>query len=393
MIARTERARGIDSKRHRFECASPSQTVLSVRVIIIDRTMYSYQVSESFFLLFINSIKIWGRRDRWLTFFQPFIVVHGRPLKRNQDLILRLLLEESDAVIDLTCDYSIAGCSLSKNDERFGKRRIDLITDDDHKRPVFSLLKYHQATLNVLSMCCMGKNAENQSKVLSLLTFATIVRNILYTDVRPDGNIEAHAAPDALRFVQTPWIGILVDAFLLNNDSQAIGQLHASDEIFQRALGNTSQKKSPIYLTQLFASSMEKLVTRLQAISDAEEYAGNPELLDGHSDGDGDDIGCHLQHVAEIIKACNAFYSRFDTFVTPDMTDTAKIQSQAIRNSATKLYAALSPFRYFKISKSLVELITCMSSQGLSILSLSFLAHSARACVPSHSLSTSCYFC
>jgi hypothetical protein len=92
-----------------------------------------------------------------MSFFQVFIIVNGKPIKKNQDLILRILLEDSDSVIDLECDYSAADCSLSKNDERYGKTRVDLIADKDHQRPVFSLLKYHKATLRVLSMCATGK--------------------------------------------------------------------------------------------------------------------------------------------------------------------------------------------------------------------------------------------
>ena len=163
--------------------------------IVRDNSPLCAQVSEPYFRRFVNAIKVWGRRARWLLFFQVFIAVKGRPIKRNQDIVLRLLLEDSDAVLDLTCDYSQPDCRLSKNDERFGMTRIDLMAEADHKRAVFSLLQYHKATLSMLAMLAAGKNAENQGKICGLVPFATITDNILYVDLRVDGRSEPRLRP------------------------------------------------------------------------------------------------------------------------------------------------------------------------------------------------------
>ena len=177
--------------------------------------------------------------------------------------------------------------------------------------------------------------------------------------MRPDGQIDKRTGTDALRFVQAPFIGIMESLYLVSNDSQAIGQVLASDDIFEKErIGNVgSQKQSKRrYLMEAFASSMQQLAQRLQAL-DATHYVAEPELLNGHKDAQGDDLGVHFEQCVDIIRACNSFYSRFNTFVTPEAVSSAKVQSQPVRNSAVNLYGALSPYRYDKISKSLVELV------------------------------------
>jgi hypothetical protein len=90
-------------------------------------------------------------------------------------------------VLDLTCDYSRADCCLSKTDDRCGQTRLMLMVQADHKRPLFSLLDYHRATLSVLAALAAGKNRENQGKIGTLLPLSTITSNILYADVSPEG--------------------------------------------------------------------------------------------------------------------------------------------------------------------------------------------------------------
>ena len=96
-------------------------------------------------------------------------------------------MEDAEAVLDLTCDYSRADCRLSKADDRYGQTRLMLMVQADHKRSPFSLLDYHRATLSVLAMLAAGKNAENQGKIGTLLPLSTIISNILYADVSAEG--------------------------------------------------------------------------------------------------------------------------------------------------------------------------------------------------------------
>ena len=335
----------------------------TVSEIVRNNTGLCARISESFLRLFINAIKTWGRRARWLSFLEVFILVNGQPLKRNQDLILRLLLEEQDTVIDLTCDYSHPACCLSKNDARYGKSRLELIVDKDHQRPIYSLIKYHKASVNLLALCASGKNAQNQGKVGALIPFSDMVKNALFTDVGTGGRIDARAEADALRFVQAPWIGIMADTFLNNNDSHSIRQVQDCDLIFDQAEEGIALSANRS-LMALFASSMDILVTRLKKLN-TKHFAGNPELLNGLRDEEGDDIGSHFTHVVEILRACTAFYVHYDVFAVPERAKSAQVHSQRIRNSAVKLYGVVLPFHFDRIIASIVELVTCMTSLGI----------------------------
>ena len=124
-------------------------------------------------------------------FVQKFILVNGVLIKRNQNVVLRLLMDDAEAVLDLSCDYSTSDCRLSKSDERYGKTRLQLMADGDHKRSMFSLLDYHNATLTLLALTAAGKNVTSQGKISSLLPFSTCTDNILYADLSAEGNSES----------------------------------------------------------------------------------------------------------------------------------------------------------------------------------------------------------
>ena len=81
----------------------------TISEIVRDNGSLCGKVPEGLFKHFVYAISVWGRRSRWLTFFLTFLIIEDRPVKRNQDMILRLLLEEKEAVLDLDCDYSAAG--------------------------------------------------------------------------------------------------------------------------------------------------------------------------------------------------------------------------------------------------------------------------------------------
>ena len=166
---------------------------------------------------------------------------------------------------------------------------------------------------------------------------------------------------DAVRFVQVAWVKLLVAVYFLNNDSVAIGQVLDSDALFQTS---AQAQKSKRYLIGMFTKSIEALAARLQKL-DASKYAKEPELLNGVPDAEDADVGIHLNLVIQIVSACNALFSRFDFFVLAEHAESAKLQSKALRNGAVALHSLLSRLRYDKISKSLVELITCMSSLGI----------------------------
>jgi len=340
----------------------------TISEIVADNMALCAQTPEDFLRHFIFCLKVWGRRARWLSFFQYFILVRGSPVKRNQDLLLRLLMEDVD-ILDLSCDYSSSDCKLAKSDERFGMTRIQLLLSDDHHRAVFSLLKYHAATLNVLALCCRGKNAENQGKICALLPLDVVTKNILYVDYDTNGEKVPSLTADQIRYVQAPWIGLLVDVYLLNIDSQAIAHISQSKDFYWQdadPMSDSSSARDPNrrYLVGEFGACISALAMRLQGL-DAQTYHGAPETLNSVKDAHGEDVGQHLKCVIEMIKAGMAYFSRLETLVQPMDRLAVKEQASAMFHAAVKLYSALAKFGFDKVSTSVVELITCLTSQGV----------------------------
>ena len=91
-----------------------------------DNRELSAQVNEKILRKFVQTIVRYGKRARWLHFLETFVVVNGRPLKRNQDMIMRLLLQEEDEVV-LELDGDQEG-------EREGdKSRASLMMEREHE--------------------------------------------------------------------------------------------------------------------------------------------------------------------------------------------------------------------------------------------------------------------
>ena len=319
----------------------------TIAEIVRDNSRLCNQVHESFFIKFIAAIKVWGRKSRWLRLFSVFIDISGRPMKKNQDLVLGLMLEERDAVVDLTCDYSSDKCFLSNSDERHGMTRIELLIADDHHREVFSLLKYHEEVLNMLTLCAKGKNAENQGRISSEISLAKIMDNILYPDYDGQGRRDDRITADQIRFVQTPWLRLLVEVYLLNTDTTALAQVSGTDTFLPSDPNSQpapSQDPSQRYLILEIGKCIDALADRLKGL-DGSSYQSHPELLMGLKDSQGDDLGQHYLCVLEMAKASCIFFNRLETFVSSDAAHHARKVCAALRNAAVKLYSGLAKFQ------------------------------------------------
>jgi len=211
----------------------------TLQEIVRDNAALCGQVKEDFYRHFVFCIMTYGRKARWLSFFNVFLSIRGNPSRRNQDMILRLLLEEKDAVIDLECDYT-ASPYLSKSDERTGKKRLDLLIARDHKRKVASLVKYHYVSVTMLAQCCTGRNPANKSKVSGLVPFDVILNNILQCHLKDDGKTSAleggEVDYDAVCYVKQAWTQLMEDAFLSSFDSLAVRMVQSANRIWHPAV-------------------------------------------------------------------------------------------------------------------------------------------------------------
>ena len=66
------------------------------------------RADENLISLLIAANLKYGRRARWLNALEVFLECNGKVsgLEKNQDLILRLLLEDRRVLLDFTCDYT-----------------------------------------------------------------------------------------------------------------------------------------------------------------------------------------------------------------------------------------------------------------------------------------------
>lgn len=389
----------------------------TIVAIMQDNLALCATVSESFLRIFCDAIKMWGRKARWLNFFTVFLVQKGRAMKRNQDLLLRVLLDDKDALLDLSGDYS-SSPYLSKSDGRYGMSRLDLMIAKDHKRAVFSLLKYHVTTLTVLAMSCWGKNSQNQAKLAQEVDLGIVMKSILDLDLRPDGERDPRVGDDAIRYIQQGWLMILTDVYLNNPDSAAIAEVQAETHIVGDLEGmhmlssiallcvymcRKGRKEKPIKrkldeykeyreccmtsvifshllngqtrpadfynhaghpsLLQVISTNMDSLNERLK-ILDVEDYSSDPELLQQIVDGHGNGLYNHFMCVKEMVRTCQAFYSKYNTFVERPTEDIARL-STLVRNSTVSLYTTVGRLKYNKMVESMVELITCLTSRGV----------------------------
>lgn len=195
---------------------------------------------QSFLMLIVD----YGRKARWLRFFEAVLDADGTPIKRNQDIVLSLILEFRGQVIDIDCDYSEPHFMLPEDDARNGMSRIDLMAEDEHKQQYASLLCYHASCIDLLAMCARGKNPTAKVLLFPVLPLKFIVYNLL-TCAQGNPKSGKKVCADTAHYVKTPWCKVPTDVYLSCNDSSAMRQLLSTpnlfaDSSFSRAASVTS---------------------------------------------------------------------------------------------------------------------------------------------------------
>ena len=281
--------------------------------------------------------------------------------------VLRLLLEDKDAVLDLTCDYSKSKY-LSESDDRYGKTRIELLLENEHRRPVFSLLKYHVECLKTLAMCAAGRSAENIIKIAGIVPFSLALDCFLDVDLPLDahGVREQRINPDAIRFVQVGWASLISDVYFSCNpqDIHIVGEVLASKRIYSM---DEKATDSPHTLLSVFANSFEVLKVRLEKL-DPEKYLESEHLLNNLEDGYGHNLGTHFELAEVLIRACKYFLSpqKRECFTLDHGRDLVRsTDAKNLRDSVVLLYPVIEAFRFYRFAKILAELISSMNEAGI----------------------------
>ena len=190
-----------------------------------------HHVSEDLISLLISANLKYGRRARWLDALEVFLECNGKAdgLKNNQDLILRLLLEDKQVLLDFTCDYTDSSANvripqaLRSNDSRRGLDRIGLMLEHDHLKQFRSLLKFHVTSLRLLAMCTAGKNQGTKDTCAHIpeIHLEQCIDNYLDVDLRSDGVREARLDLDVIFYVQTPYVQLINNVYLTSAQASA----------------------------------------------------------------------------------------------------------------------------------------------------------------------------
>ena len=104
----------------------------------------------------VNAIAEIGKCPQYLSILENVIIVNGRPLRRNQNLVMKLLTEKQHDLLVLF------------NDPESVRLRNALIRTRDHVTNPDSLLNFHMGLIDLMVKCCRGKIYEAEIKCQSL---------------------------------------------------------------------------------------------------------------------------------------------------------------------------------------------------------------------------------
>ena len=337
--------------------------------IVRDNPRLISQVPESLFRHFIDAILTWGRKARWLRFFEVFLEVQGSPLKRNQDLLLRMVLDDFDKLIDLECDYR-ASRFLPRSDPRTGMTRLELIRDGDHRWKVRSLVKYHFSSVNLLALCAAGKNAVNQARVMMMVSVDTIVDNVINCALRPDMVRESDPEFDwdGVYYVRKAWTKLLTNVYLTSLDTHSTKQLQDAKRIWLPQTSEPGGPGEPLSLMNEYVVDVQTLSVRLKDVKRPPadvEGDGDREgmVLAGLRDSIGWDIGQHLEYVVEVLRSVTRVILRQDIFDAKD--EVLCLMASELRESAVYLYKELHRLGRHAEALLCVELVNAMTERGI----------------------------
>ena len=300
-----------------------------VRAIMEGNFQLCSRADENLISLLIAANLKYGRRARWLNALEVFLECNGKVsgLEKNQDLILRLLLEDRRVLLDFTCDYTDGGPNkripqaISAGETRRAMNRIELMLDQDHLKPLRSWLKYHMTGLRLLGMCTAGKNQRNKDTcaLIPEISLEKCIENYLDVDLRSDGVREANLDLDVIYYVQRPYIRLINNVYLTSAEVSAARAVKESNRwwphenaagILMWCGGPPSVAVVPRHETVMgeFLRCLVILERRLAV------HEQTPNTLVSLSDAYGSNLSFHFDLGCQILEALASFFGDRDVF-------------------------------------------------------------------------------
>lgn len=364
----------------------------TIAEIVRDNPRLISQVPQSLLSHFIDSITIWGRKARWLRIFEVFLEIGGFSFKRNQDLVIKLVMDNFEELIDLECDYRNSRF-LPHSDERYGKTRLELIWAGDHKDETRTLVKYHYSSVNLLALLAAGKNAANQGKIMQKVTLDTIIDQIISVPLSKDGKRVPVGTRgfdyDGVYYVRRAWTKLMGNVYLSSLDTHAIAQFQNTRRlwVWEAGVGKKGGKKEgdvdtarvrwkeaiaavttpgkigfqgDTSLMQEWLVDIKDLTTRFQGLTQPPPNG----FLAGLKDDVGLDMEQHVTYVAEILSALVKLIPRPDIF---DNTDKEQLDMAIkMRDAVEGLFYQLNRLKRIKDTMLVLEVLTEFGNRNIS---------------------------
>ncbi|KAG2379446.1 hypothetical protein C9374_006563 [Naegleria lovaniensis] len=124
-----------------------------------------------------------------LLFLRTILSTHnGNPIKRNQSLITKYLLERKKDVVILF------------KDEEGMRERNNRISKEEHKTEPEGILNYHIALLHLLATAADGKNRESEQRLQTLFTLEELLEQVI--------------SPFTLPMIRNPLVKIINEVYV-----------------------------------------------------------------------------------------------------------------------------------------------------------------------------------
>lgn len=230
----------------------------TVSEIFRDNRQVCSQIEEDTIRHFAKIISDRGRFPRHIRFLQIIVRPEGRPLARNQNLVLAALLEKGPK------------CIILYNDAEGKEERARLIREQDHLKNEEGDINYHIALIQLLKYLAEGENETSQSKIRDQLSLEYCI---------------GHIKDNAPLFIKTAFIDFVSEHYARKSASQDLNELWQFCDALIPVIQECSREPSSphtsnailtisAYLDHMFTTALStyKELQRDSLITIAKEY-------------------------------------------------------------------------------------------------------------------------
>lgn len=137
-----------------------------IKELIKDNRLLASQVTESQARMIVNAIADGCKYPHFIELLENLCIVNGRPLRRNQNMVLKLMIEkQQDTLLLFNTPASV-------------QQRNQLIKAKDHINNPEGLLNYHMKVIDLIGKCARGKIYEAEIKCQSLYSINDVYRQL-----------------------------------------------------------------------------------------------------------------------------------------------------------------------------------------------------------------------